>query len=667
MSLTAKNSTGAGAAAAAVLLAAVALLLWLVNRPYGGFNEHDARIYAVLAMHWIEPAAYARDPFFMFGSQDDYSLFSPLYGSLIRLLGLAQAAKVVVFCGGILWIGAAMALAWRLFEDSRARWFAVLLCAVVSLGYSPNGATFVLNENFATARSFAFALAVMALARAIAQRPGQAVVLAVVATGFHPLIGIWVLLAIIASRMSDRTLLAAIAALVAGVALAALVSWPPLRVMAADWEQIVRASSRDVFVGTWGEMRLNEYLLSLGALLWAATLRADGLARWYRIVALIGACGLLAAQLTSYFLPLQLPIQAQLWRAMWLAVYCSLFAAVDVAWRVYRLPDPGRLWLLVAALILHAFASYAGFLLLLSWLSLRGPVRELACDLVGRSPARSRQLALALLLGLVALAAPAYLQEVTVRGLGIAPAFQIGLPLLDGFFLAGGLGLGLLMLALALPRLGRLTWIPLILVAPALYFAVAHWDQRLEKYRKWESLAVGTAAVGNLAQIVGRGAVVLWLDNSPIRVWLEIGTASYASSVQAIGVVFSRDKTRELARRLRRVAVGLLADAGPLAAGTAEHRFMESRRQLAATGENPLSLHAGYVGNATLGPAGLAYVCADAALDWVVVRNDLSPTSVRPVPASDALDGTPLYLYRCAEVRAAGTPEPSARFGHSML
>jgi len=246
----------------AALLACVAFVLWLFNHPYGGFNEHDARIYAVLAMHWIDPAAYARDPFFMFGSQDDYSLFSPLYGSLIRLMGLAQAAKVVVFSGGILWIGAAMALAWRLFEDTRARWFAVLLCAVVSLGYSPNGSTFVLNENFATARSYAFALAVMALAQAIAHRPVQAVVLAAVATAFHPLIGVWVLLAIIASRMNDRMLVASVTVLTAGVTLAVVVGWPPMRVMADDWEQIVRASSRDVFVGAWGEMRLNEYLLS---------------------------------------------------------------------------------------------------------------------------------------------------------------------------------------------------------------------------------------------------------------------------------------------------------------------------------------------------------------------------------------------------------------------
>ena len=40
-----------------LLLAAV---LWLLNHPHIGFLNSDAEIYALLALHWLDPAAYAR-------------------------------------------------------------------------------------------------------------------------------------------------------------------------------------------------------------------------------------------------------------------------------------------------------------------------------------------------------------------------------------------------------------------------------------------------------------------------------------------------------------------------------------------------------------------------------------------------------------------------------
>jgi hypothetical protein len=184
-------------------------------------------------------------------------------------------------------------------------------------------------------------------------------------------------------------------------------------------------------------------------------------------------------------------------------------------------------------------------------------------------------------------------------------------------------------------------------------FAAANWDQRSEKHRKWEALALGTIGTGPLAEVVGRGAVVLWLDDNPLRVWLEIGTASYASSIQATGIVFSRDRTMELARRLRRIAVALMADSWPLGDAEAENLFRRSREPVVAAGGKFPSLQSGYPSSAVTGQAGLLYLCEDPALDWVVLRGDLRIPGVRTWRARDALDGSPLYLYRCSEVGAA--------------
>ena len=55
-----------GAWYASVSLVLSAMALWLFTHPYTGFDFHDTRIYTILALHWLAPDAYARDPFFMF-------------------------------------------------------------------------------------------------------------------------------------------------------------------------------------------------------------------------------------------------------------------------------------------------------------------------------------------------------------------------------------------------------------------------------------------------------------------------------------------------------------------------------------------------------------------------------------------------------------------------
>ncbi len=67
----------------------LAFLLWLLNHPYQGI-WHDARVYGLIAAHWIYPEALASDLFFRFGSQGSLSLFTPIYGALVRVLGTTE-------------------------------------------------------------------------------------------------------------------------------------------------------------------------------------------------------------------------------------------------------------------------------------------------------------------------------------------------------------------------------------------------------------------------------------------------------------------------------------------------------------------------------------------------------------------------------------------------
>jgi hypothetical protein len=50
--------------------------IWLLTHRYHGIH-HDALFYAVQALAHAAPARFEHDLFFAFGSQDDYTLFTP--------------------------------------------------------------------------------------------------------------------------------------------------------------------------------------------------------------------------------------------------------------------------------------------------------------------------------------------------------------------------------------------------------------------------------------------------------------------------------------------------------------------------------------------------------------------------------------------------------------
>ena len=78
-------------------------------------------------------------------------------------LGLDLAARLVVLSGGAFWCVALFALSRAVLGDTLAGRFAVLFGVVLSVSYSPNTSIFVLNENFATARSWAMPSGLLAV------------------------------------------------------------------------------------------------------------------------------------------------------------------------------------------------------------------------------------------------------------------------------------------------------------------------------------------------------------------------------------------------------------------------------------------------------------------------------------------------------------------------
>lgn len=627
----------------AVLMLAVAL--WCLNHPYVGMFEHDARVYSLLAWHWLSPEAFARDPFFLFGSQDRYSAFTPIYGSLAALVGLPNAALIVSALGGGLWVVAAVVVARGLLDDRRCQVFAILLCAVASLNYSPNGNTFLLNEAFPTARSIAFPLGALALGMAMHGCLRTAAALAIAGCALHPLLGIWPLLMIMAQGISDRMLVFAGTAALVLIGGLHIVGLGLFQRLDPAWESIIRHSSIDIFVGPWGTARLNATLAWLSLLLWAARLAGESAGRWYRLGALVGACGFLAAQLASYHYPAILIVQAQLWRAMWVVVFLGIFALAGIFDRAWR--GKHRIWWAIGGLLAVICSDWLGVILFAGWMVFQSRLRRHVVAIGRYVDAQAGRLAWLLLGGLLLAVVPGYVQDLSILGNGLAQSAQSGFSVLDGLLLAGGFGVGAMLWA------GLLTsHVPvrllLVLSAALLVFALYHWDQRLGKYRAWEHLhdAPHPPMFGGA---IRPGDVVLWPGSMPQRVWHELGTANYGSSDQVIGGVFSREKTFEMLRRRQRLAVASLAESWPLSAAEAAALLDRYERltgdKLDATG----NLHQSYKRPVSLTGPGMLYACEDPALDWVVSDQALPQNMLSPVSAT----GQPgLWLYSCTALRA---------------
>lgn len=619
-------------------ISSLGFVMWLVNHAYVGLDIHDAKLYAVLAAHWLDPIAYARDPFFLFGSQDDFSVFSPAYGTLVRWFGLDIAAKLVVIAGASLLAIATTAISAKLFSSSWARLLAVMLCAAAAYAYSPTNLSFRINEEFATARSIAVSLGLLAMALCLHLKFRAGLVTAILATLVHPLMGIWPFLAIVSVKFSDRTLLLSIGA---GVAIVAGLTWldiPALQPLDAEWDRLMRPLSV-VYVGTWPNIRLGSFMFWIALLLLAGHHAHPSHRRWYHIVALLGTVGLLSAQFTSYFYPIKLVLQVQPWRAMWLAIFFALFAAVEVFEGACRRGSRAMLCFMLGTLLIYLAHDLAGYVLFAYWLAIRSAiVRRITGNITCHPLASDRNLIILLMI-LTAIALPFYSLDLQQLANGLPLRMEFLPSALSGAFLVGGIGPGFLLIALsAAPWLGR-KWLAPPLAA-LLVLALLNWDQRSPGMRAWESSLLKNGTQNDMAQHIRRGEVVYWHENAPMRTWLELGTANYASGVQPAGSIFSREKTFEMKRRLERIYVASMLN--PVPTGTTERSLVPQT----GLSQAPRNIFSTMEISAPTGP-GIYFLCQDPMLDWVVSSRSYTNNELMPIRTIDGFSGNSRFLYRC--------------------
>src|ERR1700719_3337050 len=129
---------------AALAFASLSVALWFLLHGYHGLTG-DAQIYAFQALARIHPYL-ANDLYLQNTSQDQFTIFSPVYAWFIEHLGLERAARwlTLLFTG---WFLAAAWSAARVLTNRNGAWLAVIFLLIVDGSYG-GASVFRFSEEF---------------------------------------------------------------------------------------------------------------------------------------------------------------------------------------------------------------------------------------------------------------------------------------------------------------------------------------------------------------------------------------------------------------------------------------------------------------------------------------------------------------------------------------
>lgn len=599
--------------------------LWTLTHRYLSLM-FDGELYGVQALARLHPQL-AADLYLADTSQDQFTLFSPLYAAAIHRFGLQSAGCVLfaLFRAGYL-LGAWLLMA-RLTSRPIA-WLSVgaLVCVIASYG---GYGVFETASDYLTARTLAEALVALAIAAYFYSRLLAAVLL-VAALTMHPLMalpGILLLVCLsLPARVSIGLFCASIAGIV-GLALAVthgLVSSRFLVVMDGAWLEVVRERSQYLFLNYWRvgdwETQARPYLsLALASV----CVSSQPLRQLSLAAVIVGLSGLLLAAVAGSIGPIAILLQGQAWRWMWVTGLVAILLVAPAAQHLWHSKRCGRLCavLLVAG---WTFPPVDGTLCvgaaLVLWL-LNARVSE--------SRERFLQYAAYLLIGIIGFW--------TVRGVLLpdysdtryATALLRVSEWLRGIFSLQALALVLFAGLVWLVCRGHWTrWAAGVLCAALFALATPTLlsGSGVQALRDRQAVAAWRGAIPESSSVL-----LLPLHKTASFPWFTLERPSYLSLTQSAGVVFSSATAAEVRRRSE--VLKPLADP--------DWRLLTLIR--AAERHETLPEP-----NRPLTTAALQQVCADPALGFVVAREAVG---FDPITNTSPGRWKDWNLYDCRTVR----------------
>lgn len=614
------------------LVCLLLLGIWLLAHPWGGIL-HDAHFYTLQALSHLRPDAYRNDLFLLFGSQDDYTFFSPVYAALISLLGLNAATITLLLAGYALWVGSAAWLLRSLLQGF-SFWLGLVLIFAMPRDYGATICMLKYAEPFLTPRLITEGLTLLALAMMLRGKWLASFAAMAAAFSMHPLMALAGAgcASLYAAQGRPKTVLGVVAlslALLFGLAFFNVAPFNRLLTsMDSQWFELSFARSPFVFWDGWKhDDWLNRVLLSF-SLLATAGIAGQGAHRRAFLASLVVGCAslLLTWAGTSLFHNVLL-IQIQPWRSLWLV---QLFSYIAAAWLVAHFWSRCQVY---RFLLLGFFTAsltvghVGGILAMLAAILFIWQIRAVKKIHLSRTATILLYLIpfLAVIMWIITswLVADAELIRPTSSlDRFVSLLFNWIINLLEN----GGSGVISVALFLAVWRYGpdQRKYVHLGTVAGILlllFLSVAIWFRPNKQYyyEQW----VLQDPIPSFTRHIPVNAVVFWEDNATMT-WLALGRANYASVLQTAGIVFSRQTAMEGKRRMDR-----------LAALGAEDSIFD------------------WQGNAAQLPKasfkGLVHVCHDPVLDYVILSKDFGMGVIER--HFEKIKGKYFYLYNCAYLR----------------
>src|SRR5581483_3373631 len=304
---------------AATTFTVVLIGAWILWHGYIGI-WHDGQLYTFQALAHLHPTLFANDLFLRFGSQDDYTLFSPLYAGAIRLLGIEHAAALLTLLFQAAFVASAWLLARKLLP-ARLVWLAVAL-VIGTRGDYGTERVFTFMEDFITPRMAAEAWVLAGLTAMLAGRQVWTALCMVAAMLLHPLMGVAGLAFIFCLHVAiPRPRLAAVVCVLGACLLIATAASPlgaRLR-FGHEWLELVQREGY-LFVTEWDVRDGGRVVISATTLVVGALTLAPSPARSFCGAGLLlWALGIGFTLLGVDILHFAVIAQAQPWRCLWIS------------------------------------------------------------------------------------------------------------------------------------------------------------------------------------------------------------------------------------------------------------------------------------------------------------------------------------------------------------